>query len=135
MVTHVVEFADAEADLARLIDLVGNGDEVVITRDGRPVARLVPVPADYEAVHEFTTSAENADFKGWLRDHRHGFYLNERSRGAMMLHRVGCHHIGSGEGFSTTSNAKAAADSREALLTWAAEKGLPVVDCSTCRPR
>jgi prevent-host-death family protein len=35
----------AKTHLSRLIDQVNAGDEVVITRHGRPVARLVPVQA------------------------------------------------------------------------------------------
>lgn len=35
----------AKTHLSRLIDQVNAGEEVVITRHGRPVARLVPVTA------------------------------------------------------------------------------------------
>lgn len=35
----------AKTQLSRLIDQVNAGEEVVITRHGRPVARLVPVAA------------------------------------------------------------------------------------------
>jgi prevent-host-death family protein len=45
MVRFAVELAQAEARLSELIQQVGGGAEVVITRSGRPVARLVPVPA------------------------------------------------------------------------------------------
>jgi prevent-host-death family protein len=43
VVKLAVELAQAEADLAKLVQEVGGGAEVLITRDGRPVARLVPV--------------------------------------------------------------------------------------------
>jgi prevent-host-death family protein len=33
----------AKTNLSKLIDRAASGDEVVITRNGRPVARLVPV--------------------------------------------------------------------------------------------
>jgi prevent-host-death family protein len=33
---------DAKNKLSRLLDLVEQGEEIVITRHGRPVARLVP---------------------------------------------------------------------------------------------
>ncbi len=33
----------AKAQLSRLIDRANSGEEVVITRHGRPVARLIPV--------------------------------------------------------------------------------------------
>jgi prevent-host-death family protein len=35
----------AKTQLSRLIDQVNAGEEVVITRHGRPVARLVPIKA------------------------------------------------------------------------------------------
>ena len=34
-----------QTDLARLLDRVRAGDEIVITQQGRPVARLTPLPA------------------------------------------------------------------------------------------
>jgi prevent-host-death family protein len=36
---------DAKADLSRLLDRVEAGEEVVISRAGKPVAKLVPIPA------------------------------------------------------------------------------------------
>jgi prevent-host-death family protein len=36
----------AKTQLSRLVDQVNAGEEVVITRHGRPVARLVPAGAD-----------------------------------------------------------------------------------------
>ena len=45
---------EAKTHLARLLDAVEAGEEITITRHGRPVARLVPVtpgrPQDPEAV-------------------------------------------------------------------------------------
>lgn len=35
---------EASGDLLRLVESAGRGDDVVITRGGRPVARLVPEP-------------------------------------------------------------------------------------------
>lgn len=46
MATHTVEFAEAKASLARLVELVSDGDEVVITRNGRPIARIVAAPPE-----------------------------------------------------------------------------------------
>lgn len=37
-----VELSEAEKTLGALLDRVEDGEEVVITRRGRPVARLVP---------------------------------------------------------------------------------------------
>ena len=36
-----VSVYDAKTNLSRLLDRAANGEEVVITRNGRPVARLV----------------------------------------------------------------------------------------------
>jgi prevent-host-death family protein len=41
MVKFAIELAQAEIQLAKLIQEVGNGAEVVITCNGQPVARLV----------------------------------------------------------------------------------------------
>jgi prevent-host-death family protein len=38
-----VDVRDAAADLEQLLDRAAAGDDVVITRDGTPVARLVPL--------------------------------------------------------------------------------------------
>lgn len=38
-----VEMADTETRLSELIDSLGSGDEILITREGLPLARLVPV--------------------------------------------------------------------------------------------
>jgi prevent-host-death family protein len=43
VVKLAVELTDAEADLGKLVQQVGAGAEVLITRNGRPVARLVSV--------------------------------------------------------------------------------------------
>ena len=47
MATFVIELAEAGTQPARLVDQVAAGAVVTITRDGRPVARLVP-PLDAE---------------------------------------------------------------------------------------
>lgn len=36
---------DAKTHLSELLDRVANGDEITITRNGKPIARLVPVDA------------------------------------------------------------------------------------------
>jgi len=49
MVTTVVTPSEAEAELAALLRRVEQGEEVIIARDGAPIARLVParpVPSD-----------------------------------------------------------------------------------------
>jgi prevent-host-death family protein len=42
-VTTTVNIHDAKTNLSRLIEQVEGGEEVVIARAGRPVARLVPL--------------------------------------------------------------------------------------------
>lgn len=88
---------------------------------------------------QFTKQAEDQQFKDWLAQHPHGFYLNvrrrgnlERGQGQIMLHKVGCYHVGTGEGFTTTTNAKVVCDSQKELTQWAEAKGLTIVVCSSC---
>ena len=50
-----VSLAEAKAQLSKLIDRVESGEEIVITRHGRPVARVTPTeqqkkPIDFEAL-------------------------------------------------------------------------------------
>lgn len=40
-----IGIAEAETRLARLLERAVEGEDIVITRDGVPVARLVPIPA------------------------------------------------------------------------------------------
>jgi prevent-host-death family protein len=53
-----VNLAHAKAHLSELIDKIEQGEEIVITRRGRPAARLGPVerprqPIDFKALEEF----------------------------------------------------------------------------------
>ncbi len=43
-----VGVCDAKGRLDQLLDLVEHGEEMVITRRGRPVARLVPLQAAFD---------------------------------------------------------------------------------------
>ncbi len=40
---------EAKTHLSELLDRVANGDEITITRNGKPIARLVPVEAGASA--------------------------------------------------------------------------------------
>jgi prevent-host-death family protein len=40
---HVVNIDDVKRDLSRFLEKVAQGEEVVITSDGNPVAKLVPI--------------------------------------------------------------------------------------------
>ncbi len=56
-----VTLADAKAHLSELVNQVAQGDAVVITRRGKPVARLGPVaqrrqPVDLNALRALTDS-------------------------------------------------------------------------------
>lgn len=44
-----VNLADAKARLSELVSKAESGEETVITRRGRPVARLIPIAAPREA--------------------------------------------------------------------------------------
>lgn len=43
MSKHAFELRGSEGELARLVDEVARGEEVVITRDGQPVAQIIPL--------------------------------------------------------------------------------------------
>ncbi|GAB3390672.1 type II toxin-antitoxin system prevent-host-death family antitoxin [Humibacter soli] len=43
MTTHAYNIYEAKTHLSRLVNEVEAGEEVVISRNGRPVAKLVPV--------------------------------------------------------------------------------------------
>ena len=51
--------ADAKAHLSSLITSVQTGEEVVITRRGKPVARLIAAPD--------STSFDWADLENWVK--------------------------------------------------------------------
>lgn len=61
---HAMSVAEAKAHLSELLSQVESGDEIVITRRGRPIARLVPeraaaiagAPFDFAALKEFVAS-------------------------------------------------------------------------------
>ena len=45
---QTVSLFDAKTHLSRLVDQIASGqeDEIVISRNGKPVARVLPIPAD-----------------------------------------------------------------------------------------
>jgi prevent-host-death family protein len=63
MSTHSV--AEAKSQLSKLINRALNGEGIVITRRGRPVVELKPVPA----IPGQPPRATKADLE-WLRAHR-----------------------------------------------------------------
>jgi len=48
-----VTLVDAKAHLSHLLDQVEAGDEVIITRRGQPVARIIPVEKPKQPVKSF----------------------------------------------------------------------------------
>jgi prevent-host-death family protein len=57
-----IQASDAEAQLARLLDAVERGETVIITRDGKPIARLVPA-ADRRQAEVERVLAEIEEFR------------------------------------------------------------------------
>lgn len=51
---------DAKTHLPRLLDQVERGDRVTITKHGRPVARLVPVPGSAARLDEVIAALRSA---------------------------------------------------------------------------
>jgi prevent-host-death family protein len=43
MMTHSVNIAEAKARLSALVDRAAAGEEIILSRAGRPVARLMPL--------------------------------------------------------------------------------------------
>jgi len=41
--THKISAKDAKLEIARIVDNIDDGEEVLITRDGEPVFKLVPL--------------------------------------------------------------------------------------------
>jgi prevent-host-death family protein len=70
----VIELSEAETKLEKLVEEAGSGEEIVITRDGTPVARLV-APAAVTQVERIPGSAKGMfivpdDFDAPLDDFR-----------------------------------------------------------------
>lgn len=55
-----VNIHEAKTHLSRLIEDVASGEEVIIARSGKPVARLVPIP-------ERATDRQPGQWRGALR--------------------------------------------------------------------
>jgi prevent-host-death family protein len=74
-----ISLADAKAQLSDLIERAMRGEDVRITRRGKPVARLVPVekerkPIDFEALKALTDTMpyQKVSAGAWLRKVRNG---------------------------------------------------------------
>src|SRR5438874_7450510 len=79
-------------------------------------------------------------FQRWRAEHPHAFFVNCRSSGGWMLHRVGCPHPGGpdwpiGEWGSLTRTRKECHTDPDALRGWARERGQESLkECSDCKP-
>ncbi len=62
----VVGAHDAKTHLARLLDRVERGEEIVITRHGRPIARLVPNDPGHDVAAARTAAAALAEVRDQL---------------------------------------------------------------------
>jgi prevent-host-death family protein len=60
-----VSVAEAKNQLSQLVRAVESGEEVVITRNGRPVAQLVPAPATRRKVRLGTMRGRIRFLPGW----------------------------------------------------------------------
>ncbi len=76
-----VSLRDANQHLSRYVAAVERGDGFVITRRGRPVARLVPVEKD-----ERMTAQQQAALERTLARMRTGYRLGGRRVGREELH-------------------------------------------------
>ena len=76
----IIDIEAAGARLPELIEDAGAGEEILISRDGEPVARLVPVPRPTPKVEidvprkapavsgELFTPLPDDELKAWLQD-------------------------------------------------------------------
>ena len=70
--------AEVENSLAALLERVEDGEEIVITRDGRPVARLVPNSGD---LRRNMAAAANARIRARAAEMNVEFDRKEMKRG------------------------------------------------------
>lgn len=71
---HAMSVAEAKAHLSEILSQVESGDEVIITRRGRPIARLVPeradaiagAPFDFEVLKQFVDGQPESPQNGVL---------------------------------------------------------------------
>ncbi|MGA9797043.1 MAG: type II toxin-antitoxin system prevent-host-death family antitoxin [Rhizomicrobium sp.] len=71
--------AETKNKLSALIERAEHGEEIVITRHGKPVAKLSGVPADKPAPKRITKEAIE-----WLETHRVGSIMPEEDAGTFV---------------------------------------------------
>ena len=66
MTTTTVTPSQVEADLAAILERVQRGEEVIIARDGAPIARIVPAVASDPGSRPFGTAIGLIELRpGW----------------------------------------------------------------------
>jgi prevent-host-death family protein len=51
---RTINIQTATAELSRLVDAAGDGEEIIISRSGKPIARLMPLPAPSTTANALT---------------------------------------------------------------------------------
>jgi prevent-host-death family protein len=67
-----VNLYEAKTNLSRLVDDAANGDTIIIAKDGKPMAKLVPVSASNRKqprkLGQLSESAGGIDWTQWWRE-------------------------------------------------------------------
>lgn len=91
-------------------------------------------------VQEFIGDKAHDEFQAWRQDNPTGFFVNCKTQGSWMLHRVTCPHPGgtdwrTGEWGNLTKRRKICSTDRQELLELARQKGISALTrCSDCKP-
>ena len=83
-------------------------------------------------VTKYSTKDEDEKFKVWNAKSG-GFYLNQRGKDKVMLHKAGCWHHGSGSGFKSTTHVKWTAERFEDLESYAKKQDFQLERCQDCK--
>ena len=73
-----VNLAEAKAHLSELIDRVGGGDSIEITRRGKPVARLTAAPPPAQADRRDRAPIPDGDYARPTRERRRSGAIDAR---------------------------------------------------------
>jgi len=90
-------------------------------------------------MREFRTPDKDKEFKDWHSQNPESFYLNQKGKGVVMLHKVGCWHLqrsgpwSESDDFCTTTKFKIVSDNREELETWAKNEKMKLDRCGHCK--
>ena len=92
-------------------------------------------------MREFRTPDKAKEFQKWHEQNPEGFYLNQKGKGAVMLHKVGCWHLhragpwleSESDNYCPTAKFKIVSDNREELETWAKIENMKLKLCGHCK--